>query len=150
MTMNSGKMKSLIVAALFLPLLLVFGLRGLPSTDRPVVEDFAATTSENRCSYLQCPAPSTGTFDVRVTTGTDAEINKTIILVEVRKYPLCEDHATYAKQERWPMHGWKFAAMLALALGLCAFLSVCIFGAGLFVFYKTESEAKRREGIAQE
>lgn len=57
--------------------------------------------------------------------------------------------ATYAEQERWPMHGWKFAAMLSLALGLCAFLSVCMLGAGLFVSYKTENEAKRNEGIVK-
>ena len=149
MSMNSGKIKGLIVTALVLPLLLVFGLRGLPSTDRPDLEDFATPTNANRCSYRQCPGPSVGTFDVRVTTGTDAEINKTIILVEVRKYPLCVEHATYAEQERWPMHGWKFAAMLALALGLCAFLSVCILGAGLFVFYRAENEAKRNEGIVK-
>lgn len=149
MAMSSGKMKRLIVTALVLPLLLVFGLRGLPSTDRPAVDDFATPTSENRCSYRQCPAPSTGTFDVRVTAGTDAEINKTIILVEIRKYPLCADHAIYAEQWRWPMHGWKFAAMLALALGFCAFLSVCILGAGLFVSYKTENESKRNEGIVK-
>ncbi len=139
MTTSSGKIKGLIVTALFLPLLLVFGLRGLPSTDRPVQEDFAAATGENRCSYRQCSAPSVGTFDVRVTTGTDAEINRTIILVEGRKYPLCTDHALYARQERWPMHGWKFAAMLALALGFCGFLSGCIFLAGLFILNKTGS-----------
>jgi len=128
-----NKTISLIIAALVLPPLLLFGLRGLPSTDRPPVADFNASKPQNLCSYRQCQNSAAGTFDVRVTTGTDSRLNKTIILVTVQKHRLCNDHARNATRSRWPMHGWTFVGTLVLMLVLSAFVSVGLIGVGLYL-----------------
>jgi hypothetical protein len=125
-----------IIVAVALPPLLVFGLRGLPRTDRPPLADFDVSRPESICCYRQCSRQSVGTFDVRVTTGTDSRFNKTIILVDTRNYPLCADHARYAERGQWPMHGWRFVATFIAALVFCGFLSVCLLGVGFVVLLK--------------
>ena len=125
--------KFLIAAALAIPPLLVFGLRGLPSTDRPPRSDFDDSRPANICSYRQCPNPAAGIYEVRVTTGTDSQFNRTLILVDSQPHRLCERHALTAARGRWLMHGWKFYLSVAAGLLLCGFLSLGILGVGLVV-----------------
>ena len=126
-----GKMKAGLIAALALPPLLIFGFRGLPSTDRPAAADFNDSKPEGVCAYRACARPAAGLHEVRVTTGTDSTLNKTIILVSAQPHRLCAKHAGYAAKGRWPLHGWKFALALVGALVLCAFISLGLMGAGL-------------------
>jgi len=129
---GSVKTMTMLFAALILPTLLIFVLRGLPSTDRPPIEEFGIIKPGRPCSYLECGKASAGDFSVRVTMGTDATVNKTIIQVNDLKLPLCSEHSRYALSQTWPMNGWRFYAALLIMLFIGGFISLGLIGAGLY------------------
>ncbi len=129
---GSVKTMAMFLAALILPTLLIFVLSGLPSTDRPPIEEFGIIKPGRPCSYLECGRASAGDFSVRVTMGTDATVNKTIIKVNDLKLPLCSEHSRYALSQNWPMNGWRFYAGLLIMLFIGGFVSLGLIGSCLY------------------
>jgi len=129
---GSVKTMTMLIAALILPTLLIFVLCGLPSTDRPPIEEFRIIKPDRPCSYLECANASAGDFSIRVTMGTDATVNKTIISVSDLKLPLCSKHSAYALSQNWPMNGWRFYAAILIMLVIGGFVSLGLIGIGLY------------------
>ncbi|MBI5495944.1 MAG: hypothetical protein HY904_13045 [Deltaproteobacteria bacterium] len=139
-------MKALVyvIACLVLPVGLIFGLRGPPTTTEPDAAEFTEPKPLGTCAYRDCQRSAVDTLPVRVTVGTDAESHRIIINVANRDVPLCAKDASHARKGKWPLYGAAFFLPLVFMIGFSLFVSVGLLGLGLVLGGRQKPAAPKR------